>query len=165
MSTQLISHCHQTLADFYLLYSDTQMAHWNVTGPQFSALHALFQTHYEDLETSIDDLAEHIRTLGTSVNGGIRRYATQSSLKEIPVTEDATQILKHLCHNHRQVIDSINQTLQAAQSAGHEVLIDFMIDRLAFHEKALWMLQSSLPQHTLKSMNHRNQDDDHAHTG
>ena len=38
--------------------------HWNVTGPQFNDLHAMFMVQYTELWTSVDLIAERIRSLG-----------------------------------------------------------------------------------------------------
>ena len=36
------------LADTYTLYLKTHNFHWNVTGPQFQTLHALFMAFYQE---------------------------------------------------------------------------------------------------------------------
>ena len=51
------------LADSYTLYLQTHNFHWNVTGPQFRELHLMFEEHYTELATAVDDIAERIRTL------------------------------------------------------------------------------------------------------
>src|SRR5690242_21399470 len=38
------------LADDYTLYLKTHSFHWNVTGPMFNALHAMFMTQYNELD-------------------------------------------------------------------------------------------------------------------
>ena len=45
---------NQVLADSYALLSLTHLAHWNVEGQGFFALHTAFQTQYEELFTAID---------------------------------------------------------------------------------------------------------------
>ena len=52
---------HQLLASTYTLYLKTQNYHWNVLGPHFQSLHMLFQSQYEELAESIDEIAERIR--------------------------------------------------------------------------------------------------------
>ena len=39
---QIAAGLSRVLADSYLLYLKTHNFHWNVTGPQFESLHALF---------------------------------------------------------------------------------------------------------------------------
>lgn len=52
------------LADSYTLYLKTHNYHWNVTGPQFNTLHAMFMTQYTELGLAVDEIAERIRALG-----------------------------------------------------------------------------------------------------
>ena len=52
------------LADSYSLYLKTHNFHWNVTGPMFSTLHLMFETHYTELSLAVDLIAERIRALG-----------------------------------------------------------------------------------------------------
>jgi DNA-binding ferritin-like protein len=53
-SAELTNSLNQVLADSYALLSLTHLAHWNVEGPGFFALHAAFQTQYEELRASND---------------------------------------------------------------------------------------------------------------
>lgn len=43
-NTRLTDSLNQVLADSYALLSLTHLAHWNVEGPGFFALHTAFQT-------------------------------------------------------------------------------------------------------------------------
>lgn len=62
---------NQVLADSYALLSLTHLAHWNVEGPGFFALHTAFQTQYEELFMAVDEIAERIRSLGAYAVGGL----------------------------------------------------------------------------------------------
>jgi starvation-inducible DNA-binding protein len=53
----------------------THLAHWNVEGPGFFALHTAFQTQYEELFTAIDVIAERIRALDAYAIGGLSTLA------------------------------------------------------------------------------------------
>ena len=52
------------LSDEYVLYTKTRNYHWNVVGPQFNDLHKFFESQYEALNETIDEVAERARTLG-----------------------------------------------------------------------------------------------------
>ena len=51
------------LADSYTLYLMTHNFHWNVTGPQFNSLHAMFMGQYTEQWNALDQIAERIRAL------------------------------------------------------------------------------------------------------
>lgn len=72
------------LADAIDLASQAKQAHWNVKGPQFIALHELFDDVHEDLEEHVDTMAERIVILGGTVAGTIRMAAKATTLPEYP---------------------------------------------------------------------------------
>ena len=82
---------NQVLADSYALMSLTHLAHWNVEGPGFFALHTAFQTQYEELFVAIDEIAERIRALGTYAIGGLATHAAAATpIRRRPNTRSAS---------------------------------------------------------------------------
>src|ERR1700730_19145206 len=73
------------LADCTDLQTQTKQAHWNVKGPNFIALHELFDKINEDVEDYVDDLAERAVQLGGVAEGTARTAAKRSSLGEYPL--------------------------------------------------------------------------------
>ena len=72
------------LADCIDLQTQTKQAHWNVKGPNFIALHELFDKINEDVEDYVDDIAERAVQLGGVAEGTARTVAKRSSLSEYP---------------------------------------------------------------------------------
>jgi starvation-inducible DNA-binding protein len=72
------------LADAIDLLTQTKQAHWNVKGPNFIALHELFDKINEDVEDYVDDIAERVVQLGGVAEGTARMVARKSSLTEYP---------------------------------------------------------------------------------
>ncbi len=81
---KLIVILNQSLADAADLKSQAKQAHWNVKGPNFIALHELFDQVAAEMDTHTDDLAERITTLGGVAMGTVRLAAENSSLSEYP---------------------------------------------------------------------------------
>jgi starvation-inducible DNA-binding protein len=69
------------LADAIDLGAQTDYAHWNVKGPNFIALHELFDKVAENLEAQIDTIAERITALGGRAHGTIATVARTSTLE------------------------------------------------------------------------------------
>ena len=69
----------QLLADSYTLYLKTHNFHWNVTGPMFTTLHTLFETHYQELALAVDEIAERIRALGAVAPGSYSAFERLAS--------------------------------------------------------------------------------------
>ncbi|WP_461536005.1 Dps family protein [Spongorhabdus nitratireducens] len=132
------------LADSYTLYLQTHNFHWNVTGPQFRELHLMFEEHYTELATAVDEIAERIRTLGCIAPGTYKAFAELSSVKEVEGVPEATDMVKILTRAHEQVVVTCRNVLKIAQSADDESSASLISDRMAIHEKTAWMLRSTL---------------------
>ena len=61
--SRLVDGLNLVLADSYALMALTHLAHWNVEGSDFYALHKSFQEQYENLFEGIDEIAERVRAL------------------------------------------------------------------------------------------------------
>ena len=72
------------LADCIDLQTQCKQAHWNVKGPNFIALHELFDKIGEDVTDYVDDIAERAVQLGGVAEGTARMVAKRSSLSEYP---------------------------------------------------------------------------------
>ena len=72
------------LADSIDLQTQVKQAHWNVKGPDFIALHKLFDEIAEDVEDYVDQIAERAVQLGGTAEGTARNAAKRSSLTEYP---------------------------------------------------------------------------------
>src|SRR4029077_16761840 len=73
---------NQRLADCIDLQTQCKQAHWNVKGPQFIALHELFDKVNEDVEEYVDLIAERVVQLGGIAQGTARAVAKRSTLAE-----------------------------------------------------------------------------------
>ena len=82
------------LADAIDLGAQSKHAHWNVKGPNFIALHELFDKVAESVEEQIDALAERITALGGRAHGTLAAVARTSTLKPYP--EDIAEGLAHV---------------------------------------------------------------------
>jgi starvation-inducible DNA-binding protein len=132
------------LADTYATYLKTHGYHWNVRGPNFASLHALFMEHYTEMWTAIDDIAERIRALGEYAPQGYRAFANLSSIGDGDPERGAEEMVRELQRDHETVIATARAVLPAAQAAGDEVTVGLIADRLTAHEKHAWMLRSTL---------------------
>src|SRR5262249_55533327 len=68
------------------LVTHSKQAHWNVKGPNFIALHGLFDKVYENAGEYVDLIAERIMQLGGTSEGTVRVVAKRSQLPEYPLT-------------------------------------------------------------------------------
>lgn len=134
----------QLLADTYTLYLKTQNYHWNVSGPAFYSLHALFEQQYTDLAAAVDEIAERIRALGERAPGSFAEFSSLASLKEAKGKVDAAGMVKDLHADQQAMAKRLKKMLSVAEKEGDTTTADLLTGRLAVHEKNAWMLGSSL---------------------
>jgi starvation-inducible DNA-binding protein len=132
------------LADTYTLYLKTQNFHWNVTGPQFYALHNLFEKQYRELAEATDLIAERIRALGFPTPASFHQFEDLSSIPEEASLPTAEQMIQKLCDGHEAAARSARSTFSAADHADDQGTADLLTDRMRSHEKAAWFLRSLL---------------------
>lgn len=131
------------LANSYALYLKTQNYHWNVEGPAFHALHALFQQQYEELAAAIDEIAERMRALGAYAPGSFSELSALSTLAD-PTRGNAAEMVADLTESQAMVIETARAALATSEAAGDPVTADLLTQRIAVHEKAAWMLRSTM---------------------
>ena len=134
------------LADSYALYLKTQNYHWNVEGVHFKTLHELFEEQYTELAAAVDEIAERVRALGAKAPGSFTAFNKLTTLSAGDAEKDDLEMVAELHDDQFAVAKSLNAALNAAQKADDEVTIGLLVDRLSVHEKAAWMLRSSLPK-------------------
>lgn len=134
----------QVLADTYALYQRTHLFHWNVQGPRFGSLHALFETQYTELWAAIDLIAERVRALGVIVptHGDLAARAALAAVND--PAPDETAMLEALARGNEEVVRSARDAVRAAESADDDASADLMTERVAAGEKAAWMLRAHL---------------------
>ena len=133
------------LADTYTLYLTTHNFHWNVTGPMFNTLHAMFMAQYTELWNAVDPIAERIRSLGHPAPGSYLQFAKLSSLKDAPATPPkAMEMVRILVDGHEAVARTARSVFPLADKADDQPTADLLTQRLDVHEKTAWMLRSLL---------------------
>jgi len=135
------------LADTYTLYLTTHNFHWNVTGPMFSTLHAMFMQQYTDLWNAVDPVAERIRALGHFAPGSYADFGKLASVPDAPAQPPkAMEMVRVLVRGHEAVARTARELVPIADKAGDEPTLDLLTQRLDFHEKTAWMLRSLLEE-------------------
>ena len=130
------------LADTYILMAKTQAYHWNVVGPLFHSVHELTEQQYGDLFQAVDDLAERIRALGELAPTSLQGMLNGTVLCEDSGNPTTRDMLTNLARDHEIVVRRVRDSVDLADEAKDVATADLLTQRLAFHEKAVWMLRA-----------------------
>lgn len=134
------------LADEYVVYTKTRRAHWNITGPHFGALHKFFEAQYEELDETIDSVAERVRALGHFSLGSLGDFLKVTRLSEDAHNfSDSRKIIQTLVADHESIICSLRKEINIVNDKYKDAgTADFMTGLMEEHEKMAWMLRSHL---------------------
>jgi starvation-inducible DNA-binding protein len=136
---------NERLADAIDLGTQTKHAHWNVKGPNFIALHELFDKVAQSVEDHVDDIAERITSLGATAHGTLAAAARATSLDKYP--EEIVEGLQHvealsaaLADFGKKVRKGIDQTDKLGDADSADLLTGISRDV----DKYLWFLEAHL---------------------
>lgn len=135
------------LADEHVFYMRLRNYHWNVVGPHFGSLHALFQAQYTAVELIIDQVAERIRSIGYPVViGTLTEMLQQTTLQEKPgVYPVDRQMVDDLVADHEAIIRNLRRDLRACDEQYDDMgTSDFLTALMEEHEKLAWLLRAHL---------------------
>jgi starvation-inducible DNA-binding protein len=134
------------LADEYVLYTKTRNAHWNIQGQNFMELHKFFQSQYEELDETIDEIAERVRMLGHFPIGSLKDFlAITNLLENAEDFSNQKKILQTLITDHETVIRIIRNEITPISDKYKDLgTSDFVTGIIKQHEKMAWMLRAYL---------------------
>lgn len=134
------------LSDEYTLLTKTRKYHWNVVGPRFHMLHALFQEQYEIVNEMVDEVAERARQLGGRSLGTMEEFVRHSTIEEDPNEyPDAQTMIGNLLADHEAIIQTLRKNADECDEKHHDMgTNDFLLEAMQKHEKMAWMLRAHL---------------------
>ena len=142
---EIIDLCNQQLADTADLQTQTKQAHWNVKGPEFIALHKLYDDLAEEVEGYVDEIAERATQLGGFAMGTARMAASNSRLPEFPLdATDGLDTVKALVERYAAYAATTRAAIDESDKLGDQATADLFTEVSRGIDKALWFLEAHL---------------------
>lgn len=140
---KLIAILNQSLADAMDLKSQAKHAHWNVKGPNFIALHELFDRVATEIEAHVDEIAERITTLGGTALGTVRIAAEQSALPQYPLEiTDGTAHVDALSSALADFGKRVRKNIDETDELGDADTADLFTGVSRAIDKLLWFVEA-----------------------
>jgi starvation-inducible DNA-binding protein len=131
------------LASAIDLHGQIKQAHWNVRGPNFIALHGLFDKCAEEAEAYSDLIAERARGLGGQAEGTIQRAAQLSSLLAYPLgVADEQQHVFAVSGALAAFGESAREAIGLAAGYGDAATADLFTEISRNVDQQLWLVES-----------------------
>ncbi len=139
----LILLLQQHLADSIDLALQTKQAHWNVKGPDFIALHQLFDKVAEDVEDYVDMIAERIVQLGGVALGTLESLSGKTNLPVYSLTisggREHVAALSHALASYGETIRNSIARVSEMEDAG---TADLLTEISRGADKWLWFVEA-----------------------
>jgi len=140
---ELVGILNQSLADSIDLVYQAKQAHWNVKGPNFIALHELFDRVATELDTHVDDIAERITSMGGVARGTVRLSAENSSLAEYPhEISDGTAHVDALSTALSDFGSKVRKNIDTTDELGDKDTADLYTGISRNVDKLLWFVEA-----------------------
>jgi starvation-inducible DNA-binding protein len=143
--SKVVTLLNARLADAIDLGAQTKHAHWNVKGPNFIALHELFDKLAESVEDHVDELAERVTALGGTAHGTIAAVARATTLRPYP--EDISEGLAHVAALSDALAAfgaRVRAGIDATDKLGDADTADLLTGISRESDKYLWFLEAHL---------------------
>ena len=131
------------LADVVDLGTQAKQAHWNVKGPNFIALHELFDSVAGDVASYVDLIAERITTLGGIAEGTAAAAAERSILPRYPLTiADGAEHVEALATALATFGKAVRAGIDQASEIGDQDTADVFTEVSRGIDKSLWFVEA-----------------------
>lgn len=132
------------LADAFRLKFNLQAMHWNVEGPLFYSLHQLTENQYEEIEKTVDTLAERIRALGLPAPESMSALDNRSILDDLPSEGDLKRRVEQMVNDFERAGLRLKSIIELAENNGDIKTADLLTEQLGMYEEFAWMLRASI---------------------
>lgn len=122
-------------------YQQLHQVHWNIEGDDFPMLHDFFGDLYQEVHSSLDDIAESIRKLDVYVEFG-PDVVSRSQLVNLNTVGKLEEMLPTIINNNEMILTVLKHTLKAAREEMHYDIENYLAERISQHNKHAWMLKS-----------------------
>ena len=122
----------------------SQNFHWNVEGSNFPQYHAFFDTLYNDVNETIDPIAEYVRILGAYTPGSLTRYAELSIIQDQIKIPRAELMFTESLQDCELMLKLVTAMFDEAASENQHGIENYMAELQDLYGKKAWFIRSIL---------------------
>ena len=143
----VIAGLNSSVCDVIDLMTHIKLAHWNIKGPLFSAVHPLLDTFAAAAVDHGDALAERATALGGHIYATARHVAEHTRLTEYPQdTSRGIDHVRHLSERMQECLQGLRNTRQVAEAQQDDDSVDLVTGIVVDLEQKTWFLLAHLAE-------------------
>lgn len=133
---------NELLSDLNIFFRKLQNYHWNVEGMDFFIIHEKLEEYYNEVNVSIDEIAEHILILGGQPLGTMEDYLNIGTIVEAKNEKIKSEALLHnLINDFGMLLKKVIQIKEEADKQNQYGTSSLMDEYILEYEKKIWMLK------------------------
>ena len=141
----IVKKLNEFLSDLEMLNVKLQNYHWNVIGKGFFITHEKLEEYYDEVREQMDEVAEHILSLGHQPLGTMKDFMENSKIREAKNEQiKSIDIMGNVIHDLQELKQKAVQIKQEAEDKEYYATSTLMDDYLADYSKKIWMLNAAL---------------------
>lgn len=141
----IVKKLNEFLSDLEMLNVKLQNYHWNVIGKGFFTTHEKLEEYYDEVREQMDEVAEHILSLGHQPLGTMKDFMENSKIREAKNEQiKSIDIMENVIHDLQELKQKAVQIKQEAEDKEYYATSTLMDDYLADYSKKIWMLNVAL---------------------
>ena len=141
----IVKKLNEFLSDLEMLNVKLQNYHWNVIGKGFFTTHEKLEEYYDEVREQIDEVAEHILSLGNQPLGTMKDFMENSKIREAKNEQiKSIDIMENVINDLQELKQKAIQIKQEAEDKEYYATSTLMDDYLADYSKKIWMLNAAL---------------------
>jgi starvation-inducible DNA-binding protein len=122
----------------------SQNFHWNIEGSNFPQYHAFYDTLYNDVNETVDTIAEYIRILGHYTPGSLQRYGELSVIQDQTKIPRAQLMFVESLQDCEVMIQLVAGMFDQATEDRQQGIANFMAELQDLYGKKAWFIRSIL---------------------
>ncbi len=133
---------NEFLADLNVFYRKLQNYHWNAQGKDFFRTHEKLEELYNEVNESIDEIAEHILILGGQPLGTLKDYLAVSTIQEAENKKvKSDEIYSNLIKDFETLLKKSTEIKEEADKENDYATSALIDEYILSYGKHLWMLK------------------------
>ena len=141
----ILNNLNTFLSDLNVFYRKLQNYHWNIKGKDFFVIHSKLEEYYNEINTEIDEVAEHILTLGGQPLGTLKDYLSTTKITEAENKKvDNTVVFNEVIKDFTTLLDCVVEIKKLADGSEEYKTSALMDNFIESYSKKLWMLKQMM---------------------
>ena len=141
----IINDLNILLSDLNVFYRKLQNYHWNIKGRDFFTVHSKLEEYYNGVNGLIDEIAEHILSIGGEPLGSLKDYLNVTKKKEAENKKvDSTVIFTEIIKDFETLLQETKCIKKLADENSEYKTSALMDEIIENYSKKIWMLKQTM---------------------